>query len=79
MRRIKLKDKQFDGLDVETRRSLMVQLMLLSTPKYDYALGANGKFWTLVRYDGQETIGADRDGTRKYMDSYEPEIVDSWL
>lgn len=57
----------------------MRQLMLVSTPKYDYALGAMGDMWTLSRYDAQECIGSDRFGDRRYPDEYQSEIVDKWI
>lgn len=73
MRIVKLTDKQFDGLDVVTRRSLIQQLMIIDTPKYKYTLGAIGNLWTMWRYDRQECIGSD-----KWQDDYEPEVVDRW-
>lgn len=73
MRIVKLSDKQFEELNVETRRTLMEQLMILDTPKYRYALGTHGLDWTLVRYDRMESIGGN-----KWMNGYEPEVIDRW-
>ena len=79
MVRLKLSDKEFDGLDLSTRRNIIRQLMFVSTPKYDYTLGAMGDLWTMNRYDVLESIGSDRSGNRSYPKDYECEIVDKWL
>lgn len=47
--RIKLTDKQFDGMEQETRREIMKQLMLVDTPKYLYSLGVKGNLWVISR------------------------------
>lgn len=75
MREIELKDNQFEGLETETRRNLIRQLMMIHTPKYLYALGCNSArdTWLLVRYDRQECIGEN-----KWERGYEPEVVDEW-
>ena len=75
LRGIELKDKQFDGLDVGTRRALIRQLMIIHTPKYLYALGCNDArdTWLLVRYDRQECIG-----TNEWDNDYEADVVDEW-
>ena len=74
MRTIKLSDKQFDGLERETRRVLMRQFMLLDTPRYKYSLGVIGNAWVIRRYDREEAIGKD-----KWDNDYVAEVVDSWL
>lgn len=71
---IKLSDKQFDSIETETKRELMRQLLLLDTPKYRYALGALGQYWTLARFDMRESIGG-----REFSKDYEPEIIDRWI
>lgn len=74
MRRFELTDKQFDSLELSTRRSLILQIMIIHTPKYQYTLGAKGNLWTLVRYDRNESIGKDKWGA-----GYTPEVIDSWI
>lgn len=79
MIKLKLSDKQFDALELDTRRSIIRQLMFVSTPKYDYTLGAMGDLWTMNRYDALKSTGSDRFGDRSYPKDYECEIVDKWL
>lgn len=74
MKKYKLTDKQFDELEISTRRSLMIQLIMIHTPKYMYAVGAYGSDWLIVRYDRLESIGED-----EWKDDYQPEVVDRWL
>ena len=73
MRIIKLTDKQFEGMEVGTRRSLMEQLMIVNTARYKYSLGSKGRKWIIYRYDKDESIGAD-----KWEEDYMPLEVDSW-
>lgn len=47
--RINLTDKQVEAMDRETWRSLMLQLMLIDTPRYLYSLGAKGNLWVISR------------------------------
>lgn len=68
--RLKLTDKQFDALDIETRRSMIYQLMFIDTPKYQYCIGANGQWWTMVRYERQHAGEVDKETST---------VVDKWL
>ncbi|MFR6676348.1 hypothetical protein [Hominisplanchenecus sp.] len=52
----------------------MIQLIMIHTPKYMYAIGAYGSDWLIVRYDRLESIGED-----EWKDDYQPEVVDRWL
>ncbi len=68
--RLKLTDRQFEALDIETRRSMIYQLMFIDTPKYQYCIGAEGQWWIMVRYEW------------KYEGEVEKEtltVVDQWL
>lgn len=49
--RLTLTDSQFEALDTNTRRDMIYQLMFINTPKYQYCIGANGQWWTMVRYE----------------------------
>lgn len=68
--RLKLTDKQFEALDIETRRSMIFQLMFIDTPKYQYCIGAHGQLWTMVRYEWKHSGEVDKDTSV---------IVDKWL
>ena len=68
--RLKLSDRQFEALDIETRRSMIYQLMFIDTPRYQYCIGANGQWWIMVRYK--------REYTGK-IDNYSLMVVDAWL
>lgn len=70
----KLSDRQYEGLETETRRAIISQVMMIETPKYLYAIGAMGNYWTTVRYDKLESIGSC-----EWEKGYEPEVVDKWL
>lgn len=74
--RLKLTDKQFDALDKETRRSMIYQLMFIDTPKYQYCIGANGQWWTMVRYEWQHAGEVDKKLQRSLINGYKEEI--SW-
>ena len=78
MVRLRLTDKEFDGSELNTKRSIIRQLMLVSTPRYDYSLGTINNLWTLNRYDSRESIGTDRFGDRRYPETYQCEIIDKW-
>lgn len=75
---VRLSDKQFDTMDLGTRRSLIQQIMFISTPSYDYSIGANGNWWTMIRRDGAECIGSNRYGQREYPKDYMGTVVDKW-
>ena len=68
--RLKLTDRQFEALDKDTRRSMIEQLMFIDTPKYQYCIGANGKWWIMVRYEWIHAGKIDRDTST---------VVDRWL
>lgn len=68
--RLKLTDSQFEALDTDTRRSMICQLMFIDTPKYQYCIGANGQWWTMVRYDWKCAGEVDKDTST---------VVDKWL
>ena len=68
--RLRLTDKQFEALDIDTRRSMIEQLMFIDTPKYQYCIGANGKWWILVRYERVHAGKIDKDTST---------VVDRWL
>lgn len=68
--KLKLTDKQFEALDIETRRSMIYQLMFIDTPKYQYCIGANGQWWIMVRYEWEYTGKIDKDSLA---------VVDAWL
>lgn len=68
--RLKLTDKQFDALDKETRRSMLYQLMFIDTPKYKYCIGANGNYWTMVRYEWKHAGEIDKETST---------IIDKWM
>lgn len=68
--RLKLTDNQFKALDVDTRRNMIRQLMFIDTPKYQYCIGANGQWWTMVRYEWKHAGEVDK-GTSM--------VVDKWL
>lgn len=68
--KVQLTDAQFDGLDTDTKRSLIQQIMLIRTPKYEYAWGCQGQWWTIVRYEIVDAGTIDKDTA---------EIVDKWL
>lgn len=68
--RLKLTDKQFKALDVDTRRNMIRQLMFIDTPKYQYCIGANGQWWTMVRYEWKHAGEVDKETSM---------IVDKWL
>lgn len=68
--RLRLSDKQFETLDVNTRRSMIEQLMFIDTPKYQYCIGANGKWWIMVRYEWAYAGKIDRETST---------VVDRWL
>lgn len=67
---LKLSNEQFSALDIETRRSIMRQLMFIDTPTYQYCLGVKWRYWTMVRYEWK------RDGE---VDKETSTIVDEWL
>ncbi len=75
MEQIKLSDKEWAGLEPNTRRSLMEQLMIIDTPKYRYAIGSNSSrdTWVMMRYDRRESVGQN-----KWASDYRPEQVDEW-
>lgn len=73
-RPLKLTDKEFDSLEIQTRRSILRQVMIVDTPKFKYALGALGNYWTMARYDRAECIGTD-----DWKEDYDPELVDKWV
>lgn len=66
---LKLSNKQFDALDVETRRSMIRQLMFIDTPKYQYCIGADGPWWIMVRYEWKYAGEIDKDTLT---------VVDQW-
>lgn len=68
--RLKLTDKQFDALGIETRRSMIYQLMFIDTPNYQYCIGANGQWWTMVRYKRKRAGEVDKETSM---------VVDKWL
>ncbi len=68
--KLKLTDKQFEALDIETRRSMIYQLMFIDTPRYQYCIGANGKWWIMVRYEWEYTGKIDKDSSV---------VADAWL
>ncbi len=68
--KLKLTDKQFEALDIETRRSMIYQLMFIDTPRYQYCIGANGQWWIMVRYEWEYTGKIDKDSSV---------VVDAWL
>ena len=68
--RLKLSDRQFEALDIETRRSMIYQLMFIDTPRYQYCIGANGQWWIMVRYEWEYTGKIDKDSSV---------VVDAWL
>ena len=70
IKRLRLTDKQFEALDISTRRSMIEQLMFINTPKYQYCIGANGKWWTMVRYEWAYAGKVDKDTCT---------VVDRWL
>lgn len=74
MKKYKLTDKQFDELEISTRRSFNDTTYHDSHTKYMYAIGAYGSDWLIVRYDRLESIGED-----EWKDDYQPEVVDRWL
>ena len=68
--RLKLSDRQFEALDIETRRSMIYQLMFIDTPRYQYCIGENGEWWIMVRYKREYTGKIDNDSLM---------VVDAWL
>ena len=68
--RLKLSDRQFEALDIETRRSMIYQLMFIDTPRYQYCIGANGQWWIMVRYEWEYTGKIDKDSSV---------VVDAWV
>ena len=68
--RLKLSDRQFESLDIETRRSMIYQLMFIDTPRYQYCIGANGQWWIMGRYKREYTGKIDNDSLM---------VVDAWL
>ncbi len=68
--RLRLSQEQFDKLDQETRRRMIYQLMFIDTPHFRYAIGAQERWWTMVRYE----LHPDRT---EVGDS--ATIVDRWL
>lgn len=80
--RLKLSQKQFDNLELNTRREMIRQLMFIDTLKYRYCIGAMGDFWTMVRYDLEPVYGYRygqlmATGEYKVVDGSD-EIVDKW-
>ncbi len=67
--KVKLSDAQFDALEQSTRRALISQLFFIVTGKYEYCWGAQGDFWTIVRYDKIDASTIDKDSAK---------IVDKW-
>ena len=74
MKVVYLSDEQFEGLESKTRRSLMVQLFIIDTGKYRYELGVSGRYWTLNRYDREESTGHNQ-----WPGDYKPLEVDKWI
>ena len=68
--RLKLSDRQFEALDIETRRSMIYQLMFIDTPRYQYCISSNGQWWIMVRYKREYTGKIDNDSLM---------VVDAWL
>lgn len=68
--RLKLTDRQFEALDIETRRSMIRQLLFINTPQYPYCIGAEGKWWLMVRYEWKYAGEIDKDTLT---------VVDQWL
>lgn len=79
MRHITLTQKQYDEMDVDTRRSLIQQIMFIETKKNMYCIGAQGSYWTIVRYDKAESIGVDKFGNARFDENYKGEIIERWL
>ena len=78
---LKLSEKQFEGLDISTRREMIRQLMFIDTHQYRYCIGAKGNLWTMVRYKLEPEYGW-RHGQLLPTGTYNPvgdgEIVDQW-
>jgi hypothetical protein len=68
--KVELSDAQFEGMDKNTRRDLIKQVMFIKTPKYEYCIGAQGVNWTIVRYDVVDASSVDKDSA---------EIIDKWV
>lgn len=68
--RLTLTDRQFESLDADTRRSMIYQLIFINTPKYQYCIGTNGRWWIMVRYDWKCAGEVDKDTST---------VVDKWL
>lgn len=49
---------------------MIEQLMFIDTPKYQYCIGANGKWWTMVRYEWAYAGRVDKDTCT---------VIDKWL
>ncbi len=67
--KVKLSDAQFEGLEKNTRRDLIRQVMFIRTPKYEYCFGAQGVNWVIVRYDIVDADSIDKDSAK---------IADRW-
>lgn len=78
-RHLTLTQKQYDEMDENTRRSIIQQVFFINTAKYMYCIGAQGRYWTIVRYDIAESIGVDKYGNPKFDKEYKGEIVERWL
>lgn len=68
--RVRLSDRQFEGLEHNTRRDLIKQVMFIRTPTYMYCIGAEREFWTIVRFDIVDAESIDMDSA---------EVVDKWI
>lgn len=68
--RLTLTDRQFESLAADTRRSMIYQLIFINTPKHQYCIGANGRWWIMVRYDWECAGEVDKDTST---------VVDKWL
>ncbi|MBO5610546.1 MAG: hypothetical protein J5929_09310 [Eubacterium sp.] len=80
--RLKLSEQQYEALDLNTRRSMIQQLMFIETPKHLYCIGTQYNKWTIVRYDLEpeykEKYGRLVPTGEKFTIDETAEIVDRW-
>ena len=74
-----MSDTQFEAMPEKMRRNLFERVYFVKTPKYQYALGANGNWWILCRRDRNANCEVVKDETGAYVLWYgDEEVVDRW-